>query len=85
MHLQAGIAARKAGAMTNVALSWPSMEGVDMTSPAEIEKAAEFVASEPTQERRHNALFDLGGKHSAHVYHLIKKRAKQIYKSRSRR
>ena len=34
--------------MTNIAKDWPSMEGVDMTSPADIEKAAQFVAEEPT-------------------------------------
>lgn len=68
----------------NLANQWPEMQGVDMTPHTEIEQVAEAVANEPTQERRHRALFDIKAKYSEHAGQLIEKRAKAIYSKRGK-
>ena len=59
--------------MTNVAKNWPGVPS-DMTSPAEIEQEAQTIASYAGRERRQMAEA-VRGRHSAHVWSLIRKRA----------
>ena len=62
--------------MTNVAKTWPGMPS-DMSSPAEIEAEAKTIASYQGKERKQMAEA-VRGRHSAHVWGLIRKRALEI-------
>ena len=62
--------------MTNVAKNWPGVPS-DMSSPAEIEAEAKTIASYQGKERIRMAEA-VRGRHSAHVWGLIRKRALEI-------
>ena len=61
------------------------MQEWDMTSPQECEKQAKYIADQPTQERRHEALFEIKGRHSDSVGEYIEKLAKRYYVDRVKR
>ncbi|MEQ9131150.1 MAG: hypothetical protein RJQ08_13410 [Salinisphaeraceae bacterium] len=65
----------------NVATDWPAMQGVDMTTPADIQAKAEHLASLP-KDAMAGAAAKVRAEHNSNIADMILGRAREIIRKR---